>query len=81
MLEQLCATKQNILARKETGKEMKKLTPALEAEYKMLKQQVDFWMEAWAKKDASPSAKQRYWYAKQDLTKFVSNRRKEGYTI
>ena len=59
----------------------KQLPPALEAEYKFLKQQVDFWMEAWAKKDASPSAQQRYWYAKQDLTKFVSNRRKEGYNI
>lgn len=58
-----------------------KLTPALEAEYKFLKQQVDFWMEAQHKADASPSAKQRYWYAKEDLTKFVSNRREEGYHI
>ncbi len=59
----------------------KKLTPALEAEYKFLKQQVDFWMEAQVKRDASPSANQRYYYAKDDLTKFVSNRRKEGYKI
>lgn len=59
----------------------KKLTPALEAEYNFLKQQVDFWMEAQVKSDASPSAKNRYWHAKDDLTKFVSNRRKEGYTI
>jgi hypothetical protein len=58
-----------------------KLTPALEAEYKFLKQQVDFWMEAQLRQDASPSAQQRYWYAKEDLTKFVSNRRKEGYNI
>ena len=57
----------------------KQLTPALEAEYKFLKQQVDFWMEAQHRTDASPSAKQRYWYAKEDLTKFVANRRKEGY--
>lgn len=60
---------------------MTKLTPALEAEYKFLKQQVDFWMEAWTKRDASPSAKQRYHYAQQDLKKFVSNRREEGFKI
>jgi len=59
----------------------KKLPPALEAEYKFLKQQVDFWMEAWTKRDASPSAGSRYWYAKQDLRKFVENRRKEGFNI
>ena len=58
-----------------------KLTPALEAEYKFLKPQVDFRMEAQHRKDASPSAQQRYWYAKEDLTKFVSNRREEGYHI
>jgi hypothetical protein len=61
--------------------EDKKLTPALEAEYRFLKQRVDFWMEAQLKTDASPSAMQRYYYAKGDLTKFVSNRRKEGYKI
>ena len=59
----------------------KQLTPALEAEYKFLKQQVDFWMEAQHRRDASPSSQQRYWHAKEDLTKFVSNRRKEGYHI
>lgn len=58
-----------------------KLLPNLEAEYKFLKQQVDFWMEAWVKPDASPSAKQRYFYAKEELKKFVNNRRKEGYHI
>lgn len=57
------------------------LNPALEEEYRFLKRQVDFWMEAQLQVDASPSAKQRYWNAKQDLTKFVSNRRNEGYTI
>ena len=59
----------------------KQLPPALEAEYKFLKQQVDFWMEAWTKRDASPSAGSRYWYAKQDPKKFVENRRKEGFNI
>ena len=59
----------------------KQLPPALASEYSFLKQQLDFWMEAYMKVDASPSAKQRYWHAKEDLTKFVSNRRKEGYHI
>jgi len=59
----------------------KELPPALQAELKFLRQQSDFWMEAQLKTDASPSASQRYWLAKSDLTKFVSNRRKEGYNI
>tara|TARA_R110001632_G_scaffold35662_3_gene89922 strand:+ start:226 stop:414 length:189 start_codon:yes stop_codon:yes gene_type:complete len=59
----------------------KELPPALQAELKFLRQQSDFWMEAQLKKDASPSAKDRYWSAKGDLTQFVSNRRKEGYSI
>lgn len=59
----------------------KELPPAQQAELRFLKQQVDFWMEAHAKNDASPSSKQRYWYAQSDLRKFVENRRKEGYSI
>jgi len=59
----------------------KELPPAQAAELRFLRQQADFWMEAQFKTDASPSAKQRYWMAKSDLTKFVSNRRKEGYNI
>lgn len=59
----------------------KELPPAQQAELRFLRQQSDFWMEAQLKADASPSAKQRYWMAKSDLTKFVSNRRKEGYNI
>lgn len=58
-----------------------KLTPALEAELRFLRQQVDFWQQQSSNKDASPSASQRYHYAKDDLTQFVSNRRKEGYKI
>jgi len=61
--------------------ENKKLSPALEAELRFLRQQVDFWQQQWTNKDASPSASQRYQYAKDDLRKFVSNRRKEGYNI
>lgn len=59
----------------------KELSPALQAELKFLRQQADFWAEARLKTDASPSAAQRYWLAKSDLTKFVSNRRKEGYNL
>jgi hypothetical protein len=59
----------------------KKLPPALQSELKFLRQQADFWMEAQLKTDASPSASQRYWLAKSDLTKFVSNRRAEGYNL
>lgn len=59
----------------------KKLPPALEAEHRFLVQQVDFWMEAQHKRGASPSAQNRYWNAKNDLTKFVRNRREEGYKI
>lgn len=59
----------------------KLLPPAQQSEYDFLKKQVDFWMEAWTKKDASPSAKQRYFYARDDLKRFVMNRRKEGYDI
>jgi hypothetical protein len=59
----------------------KELPEAQKAELKFLRQQSDFWMEAQLKTDASPSASQRYWLAKSDLTKFVSNRRKEGYDL
>ena len=59
----------------------KELPPAQRAELKFLRQQTDFWMEAQLLAGASPSAKQRYWAAKNDLTKFVSNRRKEGHNI
>ncbi len=59
----------------------KELSPALEAELRFLRQQVDFWQQQHLSKDASPSASQRYQYAKNDLTKFVSNRRQEGHEI
>ena len=59
----------------------KELPEAQKAELKFLRQQADFWMEAQLKTDASPSASQRYWLAKSDLTKFVSNRRAEGYSL
>jgi len=58
-----------------------KMSPAHEAERKFLTQQVDFWMEAQLRRDAPLDAKNQYWRAKEDLTKFISSRRKEGYKI
>jgi len=58
-----------------------KLPPALDAELRFLRRQVDFWQQQMISRDNSPSATQRYQYAKDDLTKFVSNRRKEGYKL
>ena len=59
----------------------KELPEAQKAELKFLRQQSDFWMEAQLKNDASPSASQRYWAAKSDLTKFVSDLREKGFNI
>ena len=56
------------------------LTPALQAEYTHLKNHVDRCMEAWIKRE-TPSAGNKYWYAKDELRKFVSDRRKEGFNI
>jgi hypothetical protein len=58
-----------------------KLTPALDYELQFLRKQVDFWQHQYVQPTASPSAKDRYDYALSDLSKFVSNRRKEGYNI
>jgi hypothetical protein len=57
------------------------LSPALEVKLRSLRQQVDFWQQQYLTAEASPSARQRYIHATNDLTKFVSNRRKEGYKI
>lgn len=59
----------------------KQLTPALEAEYRYLKNQVDLWMERQLRNDPEPDAKQKYFYAKDELTDFVRARRREGYNI
>jgi uncharacterized protein (DUF1919 family) len=58
-----------------------KLTPADEAQYRYLKQQVDYWMERQLRVDPEPTAKQKYFYAKDELTDFVSIKRREGYNI
>lgn len=58
-----------------------KLTPALEAELRFLRQQVDSWQHKALMRDADPKDKQNYHRAKADLTQFVSARRKEGYNI
>jgi hypothetical protein len=59
----------------------KELNPAQLAEYKFLKQQVDQRMDDAFQRDASPDAKQRLEYARQELREFVSARRKEGINI
>lgn len=59
----------------------KELTPALEAELRFLRQQVDFWAEARLVRDASPSAAQWYLAARSDLTQFVSDLREKGFNI
>jgi hypothetical protein len=59
----------------------KELNPAQLAEYKFLKQQVDQRMDDAFQRDASPDAKQRLEYARQELRDFVSARRKEGINI
>ena len=58
-----------------------KLTPADEAQYRYLKQQLDYWMERQLRVDPEPTAKQKYFYAKDELTDFVSIKRREGYNI
>jgi hypothetical protein len=58
-----------------------KLNPADEAQYRYLKQQVDYWMERQLRVDPEPAAKQKYFYAKDELTDFVSTKRRQGYNI
>ena len=58
-----------------------KLNPAQNAEYTFLKNQVDKAMENYMKTNPDPNAKNQYYYAKKDLSDFVSARRKEGYSI
>jgi hypothetical protein len=57
------------------------LSPADEAHYRYLKQQVDYWMERQLRADPEPAAKQKYFYAKDELKDFVSVKRREGYNI
>ena len=58
-----------------------RLPPALEAEYKWLKRQVDHAQDELYKIDANRRASINYKLAVDDLKKFVSDRRKEGYNI
>lgn len=57
------------------------LSPADAAYYKFLKQQVDNAQDELFKVDANRRAKINYKLAKDELTKFVSQKRKEGYNI
>ena len=58
-----------------------KLNPADEQFYKFLKQQLNQKQDAMFKVDANRRAKIEYTLAKRELTDFVNNKRKEGYTI
>lgn len=58
-----------------------KLTPAQEAEYKFLKQQVDRWQDESMRRDADPYASTKLFYAREELRIFVSRRRAEGVNI
>ena len=60
---------------------MKKLSPALEAELKYLRRQVDNLQDEEHRRDARPTAKQELWTARGELNRFVSKLRTEGINI
>ena len=57
------------------------MTPAHEEEYRFLKAQVDRLQDEVYRKDPDPRAKNRLFYAQEDLRRFVQARRKEGEKI
>lgn len=57
------------------------MTPAQKEEYKFLRQQVDRLQDEVYRKDPDPRAKERLFYAQEDLRRFVQARRKEGVKI
>ena len=59
----------------------KELPPALEAEYKWLKRQLDQAQDDRFKVDANRRAEINFQKARADLSAFVSMRRKEGFNI
>tara|TARA_R110002153_G_scaffold1478_3_gene7617 strand:+ start:261 stop:452 length:192 start_codon:yes stop_codon:yes gene_type:complete len=59
----------------------RRLSPADEALLKNLRQQADRMSERQYRKDAGPNARNEYWYAADELKKFVSKLRKEGKNI
>ena len=57
------------------------LSPADESTLKYLRDQVDRLSERQYRRDAGPNARQDYWYAAEELKRFVSKLRQEGKNI
>jgi hypothetical protein len=57
------------------------MTPAHQGEYRFLKAQVDRLQDEVFRRDADPRAKERLFYAREDLRQFVLARRREGVNI
>ena len=57
------------------------LNPALPAELKFLRQEVDRCQDARFAKEPLPNANQNYWTATQDLDRYVRSLRIDGYWI
>ena len=57
------------------------MTPAQKEEYRFLKAQVDRLQDEVYKADPEPRAKEKLFYAQEDLRRFVAARRKEGVQI
>jgi len=62
-------------------REDQKLSPADEAILKYLRDEVDRKAERQHRRDAGPNARNEYWYAAEDLKRFVSKLRQEGKNI
>lgn len=61
--------------------ENKQLTPAQLAEYRFLKQQVDRCIDECNRRVTDANAANKLAYAREDLRRFVTQRRKEGVNI
>ena len=58
-----------------------RLSPADQAILKYLRNQVDQLSERQYRRDAEPDARNKYWYAREELKNFVSRLRQEGKKI
>jgi hypothetical protein len=58
-----------------------KLSPADEAILKYLRDEVDRKAERQYRRDAGPNARNEYWYAAEDLKRFVRELREKGNNI
>lgn len=57
------------------------MNPAQQEEYRFLKAQVDRLQDEVYRSDPEPRAKEKLFYAQEDLRRFVQARRKEGIKI